>query len=261
MNNSPSAPANFNGRTLQVYVSGAIVVLLGLLYFLFPDIRISFNDGWNALLSGDKGQMTIWINSYGWLGPSILILAMVAQMFLLLIPSIALIVVSILAYGPFYGSIIGFVGVYAASSVGYILGEFLGPVVVRKIFGQKSMEKGTYLISTYGFWIIFITRLSPFLYNDAISLISGILKMGYWKFIAANLAGIAPLILLTAFLDGNTEGLVTGLVCITIISFTIFVVYVLYDQKQNNSFFKKGRGYCINGIKILSRSINANFRK
>lgn len=249
MNNSPSA-ANVNGSSTQVYITGAIIVLLGFLYFLSPDVRILFNDGWTALLSGERRQITIWLNSYGWLGPSILILAMVAQMFLLLVPSIALIVVSIFAYGPFMGSIIAFVGIYAASSVGYVLGEFLGPVVVKKFFGQKPIDKGSYLLNKYGFWIIFITRLSPFLYNDAISLISGILKMGYWKFIAANIAGIAPLILLSAFLDGSTEGLLTGLVCITVISITIFALYVLFDQKQNNSVFNRLRKFWIDTIKF-----------
>lgn len=261
MNNSQSTPENVTGSNTQVYITGATIVLLGLLYFLFPEIRVLFNDGWNALLSGDKEQIIIWVNSYGWLGPSMLILAMVAQMFLLLIPSIALIVVSILAYGPFYGSIIAFAGIYAASSVGYILGEFLGPVVIKKNFGQKPIEKGSYLISRYGFWIIFITRLSPFLYNDALSLISGILKMNYWKFISANLAGIAPIILITAFLDGSTEGLLTGLVCITLISLTFFAVYVLYDQKQNNFLFNKWRVYFIDLVKFLNRSFNLNFRK
>lgn len=149
MNNSPPGPENVQKSNTQMYVTGATIVLLGILYFLFPDMRILFDEGWNALLSGDKRQMTIWVNSLGWLGPLMLIFTMVAQMFLVLIPSIGLIVVSILAYGPIYGSIIAFVGIYIASTVGYVMGEFLGPVVVKKILGQKIIEKGSYLISKY----------------------------------------------------------------------------------------------------------------
>ncbi len=37
----------------------------------------------------------------------------------------------------------------------------------------------------YGFWAIIVTRINPFLSNDAISFVGGLLRMGYWKFIGA----------------------------------------------------------------------------
>ncbi len=64
---------------------------------------------------------------------------------------------------------------------------------MKKILGTKTEGKIANFIDDYGFWAVFITRLNPFLSNDAISFVAGMLRMGYWKFISATLAGIAPL--------------------------------------------------------------------
>jgi len=56
-------------------------------------------------------------------------------------------------------------------------------------------------LGDYGFWAIIVTRVNPFLSNDAISFVGGLLRMGYWKFIAAALVGIAPLTSFIAIME------------------------------------------------------------
>ncbi len=240
-----SSPQEDNSRSrVSWYFTGIIIFLLGLLYFTHTGFKIFIDEAWEVIFSGNKQRIALWVEGFNWLGPLVLIIAMVAQMFLVLMPSIALIIVSVIAYGPLYGSIISFAGIFTASSIGYFLGWYLGPVVIGRLIGQKLREKGFYFISKYGFWSIFITRLSPFLYNDAISLLSGILKMDYWKFIAANLAGIAPLILLIAFLGESIDGLKTGLIGSSLLSILIFIIYILMDRRKS----RKTPGEQINQI-------------
>ncbi|NJX17605.1 TVP38/TMEM64 family protein, partial [Tamlana crocina] len=95
----------------------------------------------------------------------------------------------VLAYGPVWGSFIILAAVFSASSVGYFIGRYLGPVIVEKLIGHKNEKKISDFIDDYGFWAVIVTRLNPFLSNDAISFVAGILKMGYWKFIGATLVG------------------------------------------------------------------------
>lgn len=151
-----------------------------------------------------------------------------------MIPSIALMVVSVLAYGPVWGSSIILIAVFIASSVGYFIGRYFGPVLVEKLIGQKTEKKIGDFIEDYGFWAVIVTRLNPFLSNDAISFVGGILKMGYWKFIGATLVGIAPLTLFIAVIGNSTDELKTGLLWGSVVSLILFGLYVYWDKKKRN---------------------------
>lgn len=215
-----------------LYVSLIIVASLLLSYFFIPPVNEFLNNAWNVLTSDDQERIKEWVGNFGWIGPIVLILTMVLQMFLLVIPSILLMVVAVLAYGPIWGSLIIFASIFTASTVGYIIGRYFGPVIVDKLIGQKSEHKIGDFLENYGFWAIFITRINPILSNDAISFVAGILKMKYWRFISATLTGIAPLTIFIAVLGRTTEGLKTGLIWGSVISLILFVGYVYWDKKS-----------------------------
>jgi len=213
-------------------ISGIIVAVLVLAYFFVPGVQSFFTEAWDVLTSNDEEKITEWVSEFGWMGPTMLILAMIAQMFLIVIPSVALMVVSVLAYGPVFGSLIIFAAIFSASSVGYFIGRYFGPVIVQKLIGPKNENKIADFIEDYGFWAVIVTRLNPFLSNDAISFVGGILKMGYWRFIGATLVGIAPLTIFIAIIGESTSGLKTGLLWGSIVSLVIFILYVWWDKKK-----------------------------
>ena len=184
------------------------------------------------LTSDDEARVKKWVEGFGWFGPVVIVLAMVIQMFLLVIPTILLMIVSTLAYGPVWGSIINFTAVIIASSVGYAIGKYLGLSFIERLVGEKTTKKITTFIENYGFWAVVITRINPFLSNDAISFVAGILKMNYWKFISATAVGITPLILLIAITGQNTDSLKTGLLYGSVASLIIFGGYIWWDKKR-----------------------------
>ncbi len=216
---------------ISVIILAAIVAA----YFFIPGVQNFLNESWQVLTSDDEKRIEQWVSGFGWMGPTILILAMVAQMFLIVIPSVALMVVSILAYGPFFGSLIVFVAVFSASTVGYFIGRYFGPVIVQKLIGPKSEQKIEDFIDDYGFWAVIVTRLNPFLSNDAISFVGGILKMGYWRFIGATILGIAPLTIFIAVIGKSTSELKSGLLWGSLVSLVIFGFYVWWDKKRKKA--------------------------
>lgn len=217
---------------LPLYLSlGLIVVGVGS-YFLFPGVQDFFNEAWNVLTSDDEQRIKSWVDGFGWLGPIILILAMILQMFLLVIPTILLMVVCILAYGPYWGSLIVFVSVFSASTVGFFIGRYFGSDLVERLIGKKSEEKVAGFLEKYGFWAIAITRLNPFLSNDAVSFVAGILNMSYLKFISATLLGIAPLTIFIAIIGESTDQLKSGLLWGSLVSLLLFGAYVWWDRKK-----------------------------
>lgn len=219
---------------LPLYLSITVVAGLTISYFVFPEMASFFDEAWKVLTSDDEAQIKEWVSGFGWMGPLVLVLAMIAQMFMLIIPSVLLMVVAILAYGPVWGSVIVFAAVFAASSVGYVIGDYFGDSIVKKIIGQKSEKKVEDFLDDYGFWAVIVTRLNPFLSNDAISFVGGLLQMGYWKFIGATLVGIAPLTLFIAYFGKSTEGLKTGLLWGSLASLMAFGLYVWWDKKIRN---------------------------
>lgn len=215
----------------------SIVLIGGLIaaYFYVPQVESFFDEAWSVLTSDDEKRMEQWVNGFGWMGPVVLILAMIAQMFLLVVPTILLMVVSILAYGPIWGSLIVFASVFAASSVGYFIGSYFGDTVVTQIIGRKSEQKVKDFLDDYGFWAVIVTRLNPFLSNDAISFVGGLLRMGYWKFIGATLVGIAPLTVFIAIMGKSTDSLKTGLLWGSLVSLLVFGLYVWWDKRRKYS--------------------------
>lgn len=210
----------------------AIIVVLGLSIYVFnTEAQVWINKAIGVLISNDKESIKSWVTTFGWFGPILLVLAMIGQMFLVVIPTTLLLVVCILAYGPVWGSAIALLAIYAASSAGYFIGRAFGSVTVEKILGSKARTKSTIFLEKYGFWAIFITRLNPFLSNDVVSIVGGMIKMDYWKFIAASLAGIAPLILCIAIFGESTKGLTTLLAGSGLL-LVIFCTYEFFLKKR-----------------------------
>lgn len=213
-----------------IYISLSIVAAGIVSYFFIPAVQSFFQQAWTVLSSGDEARIESWVSEFGWIGPLVLVLSMVLQMFLIVVPSVALIVVSILAYGPIWGSLIVLIAVMAASSVGYAIGVYFGRYLVDKLIGKKTDEKIATSIDDYGFWAVFITRINPFLSNDAISFVAGMLRMGYWKFILATLLGITPLTIFIAILGKSNDLLKEGLLWGSVVSLVIFIGYVVWKK-------------------------------
>ena len=230
-----SQSASVKKSKAPLYISIGLVVAVVLSYFFIPQAQQFMDTAWSVLTGGDKQRVHEWVAQFGWFGPVVIVLTMVIQMFLIVVPTPVLMVVAIIAYGPVWGSLILFVAIFTASSAGYFIGRYFGPVIVQKLIGHKTEKKISSFIDDYGFWTVIVIRLSPFLSNDAISFVGGVLRMGYWKFIGATMIGIAPLIVFIAYLGGDYERLKTGLIWTSIVSLVLFVASVWWDKKKRKN--------------------------
>ena len=213
-----------------LYLSLSLLTAVILSYFFIPSVQDFFNEAWRVMTSDNEQRIKDWVSQFGWWGPLIIVMAMIAQMFLLVIPSPLLMAVTVLAYGPWGGSVIILVAIFCASSFGYMLGAYLGTPVIEKLLGTSTEKKIIKFIERYGFGAVVVTRLAPFLSNDAISFVGGILRMGYWRFIGATMLGIIPLTAVIAFFGRDTGSLKTGLIWISAICLVGFAAYVWWDH-------------------------------
>ncbi|AKD05707.1 membrane protein [Pontibacter korlensis] len=213
-----------------LFVTAILIAALVGSYFVFPGFQEEVNKGWQVLTSGEEKRISQWVSQFGFWGPFFIVIAMVAQMFLLVINVVALMLVAIIAYGPFWGSVIAVSAVAVASTIGYWIGRSIGEAGVSKLIGQKSEQKVAGFMDHYGVWAVIIARISPFLSNDAVSFVAGLAGMGYFRFIGATLTGIIPLTILLAWLGENNERLKNGLIWVSAVSLAIFIGYVSYQK-------------------------------
>lgn len=234
-------------------VSVLIIASLVISYFAIDGFKNFVDNAYHILSSGDKQRISEWVNQFGFWGPLLIIVIMIAQMFLLVIPSPLIMVVAVLAYGAWWGSVISYASVFAASTVGYWIGRAAGDSLIDKLLGKSKREKTTEIVEQYGVWAVILARVSPFLSNDAISFIGGLIRMGYFKFMLATTIGIIPLIALIAYLGEDMEKLKNSLYWISGIGIVIFAIYLLY---QKNSRVRKKIKKKSNSLKKLKDKIS-----
>ncbi|WP_115870079.1 TVP38/TMEM64 family protein [Marinoscillum furvescens] len=222
-------------KLIPTLVTAILLTIVGGLYIWNEDFRAFANEGWQVLTSNNEQLVNEWVSDLSFWGPVIIIAGFIIQMFAFVIPSWLLIVVSILTYGPWKGSALALCGVLVASSLAYAIGSWLSEYTLQKLLGQITEKKMKAYLERYGFWLIAIFRLAPFLSNDTISFAAGLSSMRFWRFISATALGITPLIGFVAYLGESTERLKTGFLWVSVISLVGFGLYIWWDQNNRRS--------------------------
>lgn len=211
----------------------ALIGVLVLLYFVWPDYRAFFNRAYTLLVNEQREEFQQWVEGFGAWGPLVILTLMLMQTLIAFVPSVLLMIVTVLAYGPVTGSILTWVGLLLAAMTAYGIGRSLGPVTVYKLIGQDTEEKIEKYVDKYGFWAIIAARISPALSTDAVSYVAGLVKMRFWEFVLATGAGTLPLTVLIAYLGADFERLESGLAWVSGLSIALFIGYVLYRRRRD----------------------------
>jgi len=217
-------------KKLPFLISFSLLSSVVILYLIIPSFRDFVKQAFDVLTSDDETLIKQWVSKFKMAGPLTLILLMVIQMFLFVVPNVFVMMVAIVSYGPVWGAVISFLGVFASSSVGYLIGKYLGPLTVQKLMSDKVRNNTAQFIQRYGVTAIAITRISSFS-NDSLSIVAGLLKMSYRKYILATLIGITPLIVLLAIYGKNGK-ILKSLIWIAAISLVILVIYIFLNEKK-----------------------------
>ena len=220
-------------KKLPFIISFSLLSCVVACYFLITPFQNFINEGFDVLTSNDQVRIQRWVSQFRLAGPVVLILVMIFQMFLFVVPNVFVMMVAIISYGPLWGAIISFAGVFASSSVGYMIGRYLGPVTVNKLLSKRAQQKTTEFVTNYGIPAIAITRISSFS-NDSLSIVAGLLKMSYKKYILATLGGISPLIILLSIYGRNGK-ILKALIWIAAASLVILIIYIAIDKKRRRN--------------------------
>lgn len=222
-------------RSLSWVVPASVVALGGLAYLLLPDFHGFVNEGVRVFASGDLARIQAWLQGFGAWSLVVIVLVLIVQPLLVVVPSVLMMIVAVLAYGPVWGGLLAWGGSILAAVVGYGLGWALSPVTVDRLIGRETEQRIETYVRRYGFWAVVLFRVSPVLSTDAISIVAGLLEMRPGRYLAATALGFLPLAGAIAFLGGDLERMESGLVWGTVASIVALVAYIGIDQWRRRS--------------------------
>ncbi len=136
------------------------------------------------------------ITSYGY--PGVFTLT-AAEQFIFPLPADIFLGFSIekgLSYWPLMFIVL--ISTVVGSSIGYLLGKFLGHPALEWLVGKKKVDKGEEFVKKWGVWGVIIAGLTPIPFK-VITWTAGIFEMNYWRFQVGVVIGRMPRYLLTAY--------------------------------------------------------------
>lgn len=199
-------------------------------YFVVPGFHVWINEAFEVLTSQDPAQIRLWVARFGAWGPIVIIVVMVLQMFLFVVPNILLILITVLSYGPLWGSLLALLANFISSSVGYFIGRRLSRVIIDRLVSPQTQQRLREFLRDYGVKAVIALRLSTFS-NDGLSLVAGLLKMKYRRFITASMIGITPLIGVLAIF-GHNGRIERGIIVIGVAMLAVLVIYIVIDRRK-----------------------------
>jgi len=146
----------------------------------------------DALSWVNREQIAGMAGAAGAWGPALIIILMCAAVVFSPIPSAPIALAAGAVYGHTYGSVYVLIGAEAGAIIAFALARVLGRDILRKWFGDKL--SGMKLLGSQAvlMWIVFASRLMPFISFDLVSYAAGLSNLTFWRFSIATFAGILP---------------------------------------------------------------------
>lgn len=165
----------------------------------------------------NKAALREWIEQLGYWGPAGIIGLMILAIVLSPIPSAPIAMVAGAAYGSFWGTVVVVIGAEAGALIAFAIARSLGYDVIHRWRRVRPVLEWLGKDRSQGalMFVIFTSRLVPFISFDAVSYAAGLTPLAFWRFLVATLAGVIPTAyLITAFgglLMASESGVVTML--------------------------------------------------
>lgn len=142
-----------------------------------------------------------YITSFGILTPLAYIIIMALAIVISPIPSFPLAVASGIIFGPFLGVLYTVIGAEIGAIISFYIARKFGAETIKYLTG-KDIRKINVLHSKdekYLAWLIFATRLFPFIQFDVISYGAGLTNISMPKFAVATFLGMIPMTLVFVY--------------------------------------------------------------
>ncbi len=157
----------------------------------------------NVLGLSVDGQVSAWLDAAG-PGSVAAIVMLLAADVVLPVPSSLIMLLSGAAFGVFWGGMISLAGSLAGEWLGFELVRRYGRRASSAIIGDDELARLGAFFDRYGTAAIVMTRPLPIV-METFSVVAGLSAMSRWTFLAASLAGTAPIVFVYAYAGSKSR--------------------------------------------------------
>lgn len=118
-------------------------------------------------------------------------------------------------------------GNFIGASISFWIGRRWGQPLIRKFIAGKYINKFEDYMQRRGSLSIFFLKLNPLTSLDIWNYLAGTSRMPYWKFTAANMLGIAPLVTFSAFLGEEAFDVAPQILGVFLIVTILYAVWFI----------------------------------
>ena len=190
-------------RWVRVALGLVILAAFGLAYLLSEGFRSEVDRAVAILGRGDVAGLKAYILSFGAWAPVVSALLMILQALVAPLPAFVLTFANGLAFGTFLGGTLSLVSASLAAAVSFWIARLLGRGPVEAIVGRAHLGAADRWFLSWGAYAILVARLVPVVSFDIVSYAAGLTRVGFWPFMLATMAGMAPATFLYAYLGGQ----------------------------------------------------------
>ena len=136
----------------------------------------------------DQQAVSVYLKSYGSLGPIVLFLLMVAQVFVAVIPGHALMVTAGYVYGRL-GLFIVIASTVIGSQIAFTVARWYGRDLINKLASPSVIERWNKTAQHQGMIFYFFTFVLPIFPSDLMCYVAGLATISPKRFLLANILG------------------------------------------------------------------------
>jgi len=140
----------------------------------------------------NRDQIAAMANRAGLWGPLLIIVLMCVAVVFSPIPSAPIALAAGAVFGHTEGSFYVLIGAEIGAMIAFALARILGRETMRRWFGERLSGMKFLGSQAVLMWIVFASRLMPFISFDLVSYAAGLSSLTFWRFALATLAGIIP---------------------------------------------------------------------
>ncbi len=189
-----------------------------------------------ARLFVDPSYLRDVVEPYGYFAALILIGLLLVQNIIWIIPGYGLGIAGGFIFGPYWGTLIIFVGTVISTAFAVIISDRYGRPIVKEIVGKKQLEKYDNLTQSTDVWPFVLMVIVPVIPDDLVAYLAGLSNLDSKKvIIAVSLARLPGVIALTVFGDGIATANYPLMILVSI-AVIILVIISVYNKEKIIAF-------------------------
>jgi uncharacterized membrane protein YdjX (TVP38/TMEM64 family) len=136
----------------------------------------------------DQKAVSAYLQGFGALGPTVLFLLLVAQVFIAVIPGHALMVTAGYVYGPL-GLCVVITSTIIGSQAAFLIARRFGRDLIYKVTSSKVIERWDGIAKHQGILFYFFSFVLPVFPSDLMCYVAGLSTISTRRFLIANILG------------------------------------------------------------------------